>query len=58
MKFLDKIALNRLLAIITSFILSLIKLFDKNIDSDTDSPTTKRKSIIDRLKNLKNKKHE
>ena len=30
MRFLDKIALNRLIAIITSFILSIIKMFSPN----------------------------
>lgn len=54
MKLLDRIALNRILVIITNFILSLIKIL--NNDKGVDSPAPKRKSIIDRLKNLRNKK--
>lgn len=34
MKLLDKIALNRLLSIITSFIISLIKLFAPQVKTD------------------------
>jgi hypothetical protein len=37
MKFLDKVALNRLIAIITSFILGIIKIFAKDID-ETETP--------------------
>ena len=38
MKFLDKLALNRLIAIITSFILSVIKLLkSKSNPSDIDN---------------------
>ncbi len=55
MKLLDKIALNRLLIIITNFILSLIKIFNDHKEIDPAVP--KRKSIIDRLKKLRNK-HE
>lgn len=41
MRLLDKIALNRLIAIITTFILSLLKLFAphlkaEEVDEDTD----------------------
>lgn len=53
MKLLDKIALNRLLTIITSFILSLIKIFHDHKEIDPSTP--KHKSIINRLKKLRNK---
>jgi hypothetical protein len=44
MKFLDKIALNRLIAIITSFILSIIKIFaPKNTDLDLPEPPLRKK---------------
>lgn len=33
MKFLDRLALNRLISILTSFILSLIKIFSHHKDS-------------------------
>lgn len=52
MKFLDKIALNRLIAIITNFILSLIKLLplDKKPDI-VDKPKRKRplKDLLDKV---------
>jgi hypothetical protein len=38
MKFLDKLALNRLVVIITNFILSLVKLFSKNNTIDVPLP--------------------
>ena len=41
MRFLDKIALNRLIAIITSFILSIIKMFSPN--TDVVAPPKKRR---------------
>jgi hypothetical protein len=41
MKFLDKLALNRLVAIITNFILSLAKLFSKNNTIDVPLPDNK-----------------
>lgn len=33
MKFLDRLALNRLISILTSFIISLVKIFSNNKDS-------------------------
>ena len=42
MKLLDKIALNRLLAIISSFILNLIKLFKPQDTDIIDKPKRKR----------------
>ena len=47
MRFLDKIALNRLIAIITSFILSIVKMFSPNID--VVSPPKKRRPLRDLL---------
>lgn len=45
MKLLDKIALNRLISIITNFILGLLKLFaPKTIDIEVPKP--KRKKIL------------
>ncbi len=44
MKFLDKIALNRLLAIITSFIIALLKLITPN--SNLPSPKTPKKPLF------------
>lgn len=49
MNFLDKIALNRLIKIITSFILGLIKIFKPT--EDTIIPPLKRqRPLIDKLK--------
>jgi hypothetical protein len=42
MKILDKIVLNRLLSIISSFILGLIKIFDHSLDNKKP----KRKKIL------------
>lgn len=47
MRFLDKIALNRLIAIITSFILSIIKMFSPN--TDVVAPPKKRRPLRDLL---------
>ena len=47
MKLLDKIALNRLLSIISSFILSLIKIFKP--DQDVVAPPKKRRPLRDLL---------
>ena len=47
MRFLDKIALNRLIAIITSFILSIVKMFNPN--TDVVSPPKKRRPLRDLL---------
>lgn len=44
MKFLDRIALNRLIAIITSFILGLLKLvMPKNTNIDIPEPPLRKK---------------
>lgn len=50
MKFLDKIAMNRLIAIITGFIISLLKLF-KPQSIDTPIKKTKR-PFIDRIRKI------
>jgi hypothetical protein len=47
MRLLDKIALNRLLSIISSFILSIIKIFSPN--TDVVSPPKKRRPLRDLL---------
>jgi hypothetical protein len=52
MKLLDKIALNRLIAIITGFILSLIKILTPQ---KTDSILPPKKPILDRLRKIKRK---
>ena len=51
MKFLDKIALNRLIKIITNFILSIIKIFKPEIKEKEIKPKRKRplKDLIDRI---------
>lgn len=50
MKFLDKVALNRLIAIITSFILSIIKIFNKQ---EIEPPILKpRRPIIEKIRNI------
>jgi hypothetical protein len=43
MKFLDKVALNRLLSIIASFILGIIKILAPNNVDTIDTPKPKRK---------------
>lgn len=48
MNFLDKIALNRLIKIITSFILGLIKIFKPT--EDTIPPLKRQRPLIDKLK--------
>lgn len=58
MKILDKIALNRLIAIITNFILSIIKLFAPHTDIDSDTITPKRKTLLDKLKELRKRKKD
>jgi hypothetical protein len=51
MKFLDKIVLNRLINIITSFILALIKIF--NPKQEIESPILKpRRPIIKKIRNI------
>jgi hypothetical protein len=55
MKFLDKLALNRLIAIITSFILSVLKIFAPNNPSNVDNERKSRpirkkiKDLIDKV---------
>lgn len=51
MKFLDKIALNRLISIITNFILSLIKIFQPHIKTE-DTKNKRKRPVIDKLKNI------
>lgn len=43
MKFLDKIVLNRLLSIISSFILSVIKILSPKSVEEINTPKPKRK---------------
>ena len=51
MKFLDKIALNRLISIITNFILALIKVF--NPKKEIEPPILKpRRPIIEKIRNI------
>jgi hypothetical protein len=46
MKIIDKIVLNRLISIITNFILGLIKIFAPRAADDIEIPTPKRKKIL------------
>jgi hypothetical protein len=46
MRFLDKIALNRLISIITNFILGLIKIFSPKPIDEIELPKPKRKKIL------------
>jgi hypothetical protein len=46
MKIIDKIALNRLISIITNFILGLIKIFSPKSIDEIDLPKPKRKKIL------------
>jgi hypothetical protein len=46
MKLLDKIALNRLISIITNFILGLLKLFAPKAVDEIEIPKPKRKKIL------------
>jgi hypothetical protein len=45
MKFLDKIALNRLISIISSFILGIIKIFAPKSLDDIDIPKPRKKIL-------------
>ena len=45
MKFLDKIALNRLISIVTNFILGILKIFAPKSIDDIEIPKPKRKKI-------------
>lgn len=50
MKFLDKVALNRLISIISNFIIALVKVFNK---PDTEPPILKpRRPIIEKIRNI------
>jgi len=55
MKLLDKIVLNRLIAILTGFVLALLKMFvPQNTEEETDpEPKPLRKRIIDKLRKKK-----
>lgn len=46
MKFLDRLALNRLIAIITGFILGVLKLITPKDSNPIDVPKPKRPKII------------
>jgi hypothetical protein len=46
MRLLDQIALNRLISIITNFILGLIKIFAPKSVEDIEIPKPKRKKIL------------
>lgn len=46
MKIIDKIALNRLISIITNFILGLLKIFAPKSIEDVEIPKPKRKKIF------------
>lgn len=46
MKLLDKIALNRLISIITNFVLGLLKLFAPKSVDEIEIPKPKRKKIL------------
>jgi len=46
MKIIDQIVLNRLISIITNFILGLLKIFAPKSVEDIDIPKPKRKKIL------------
>ncbi len=46
MRLIDKIALNRLISIITNFILGLIKIFSPKSIYEIELPKPKRKKIL------------
>ena len=46
MRLIDKIALNRLISIITNFILGLIKIFSPKSIEEIELPKPKRKKIL------------
>jgi hypothetical protein len=46
MKIIDQIVLNRLISIITNFILGLLKIFAPKSVDDIDIPKPKRKKIL------------
>lgn len=53
MKILDQIVINRLISIITNFILGLIKIFAPKAAEDINIPNSKRKKILPWRKNDK-----
>lgn len=55
MKFLDKIALNRLVSIITSFIIAILKIF-KPLDKDIVVPPKSDRPLIDLFRKIFNKR--
>jgi len=57
MKFLDKIALNRLIKIISDFIIKIIEIIAPRVDPSEETPKRKR-PILDWLKNKRGKKDE
>lgn len=46
MKFLDKVALNRLIKIISDFILGVLKIIAPKADNPIDTPKPKRPKIF------------
>lgn len=53
MRFLDKIALNRLIAILASFVLNVIKLFAPNKSVDDIVPPPPRVPLLKRRRKQK-----
>jgi hypothetical protein len=51
MRIIDKIALNRLISIITNFILGLLKIFAPKSVDDIELPKPERKKILPWRKN-------
>lgn len=60
MRIIDRIALNRLLNIITSFILEIIKIFANHADTDKNIIDNKRRKIFPlfRKSNTKESTHD
>lgn len=55
MRFLDRIALNRLIKIITDFILGIIKIFKPKEIINIPKPNVKRRPLKDLLDRIFNK---
>lgn len=53
MRLLDKIALQRLISLILSFILAVLKLVVPKVTEDIDQPLDKRRKWIPRLRKTK-----
>lgn len=53
MKLLDKIALQRLISLILSFILAILKLVVPKVTEDIDKPINERKKWLPRLRKKK-----